>query len=216
MGKKKNKGGDEYSLERVIELANTSGASILIRPTGATGTGMAQKKDTSNYTSGNEPDLSPTDALYHSMHTNISSIKSDLSDTKTDLNITKNNMQGKVDDLRKELEGKIDTKIDGKYFWGAVSVLVLLGVVIYSLSYEPLISKVNQFEQKFSSKEDLEHLRETVNANNNFTNSTFATKTHLGKIEDTVKNNSEEIKLLGSSSKNTGTIGKENKAVQNN
>lgn len=51
-------------------------------------------------------------------------------------------------DVKKEFDKKIDSKIDNTYFFGAISVIVVITGLIYILSYQPMINKVDSIEKE--------------------------------------------------------------------
>jgi len=104
---------------------------------------------------------------------NVDAISSKLDKVNGDINDVKDRINTSSEGLRKELEGKIDKKLDHKWFISACAVLSVICVLIYTLSYSGLVSKVesnssdlkdqkNQILNNSSSVEKIEEKIETI------------------------------------------------------
>ena len=76
----------------------------------------------------------------------------DISDIKEKVYKTRGSLSDKInhdiDCVKKDFEKKLDSKIEGTYFWGAVGVITALTLIIFSLSYSPMINKVESIEKE--------------------------------------------------------------------
>ena len=77
--------------------------------------------------------------MSESFNSKYDKLKDDISDVGDKISSSNNN-------LRKELEGKISDKVSNSIFYGAVAVIVTITVIIYSLSYSPLVEKAESNE----------------------------------------------------------------------
>jgi hypothetical protein len=103
---------------------------------------------------------------------------------KLDQNIKQvdNKISNSNDSLRQEMEGKIDNKLDTKIFLYAVSALVVITLLIYTLSYSNLLSDNTDAKNKIRNIENgLERQSEDIKT----------IKSDIDKIED----DQNEIKL---------------------
>jgi hypothetical protein len=73
---------------------------------------------------------------YQQITTDISHLK-DAVHTKIDQNL---------DDVKKDFEIKLKEKIDSLYFYGAVAVIIAFVSLIYTLSYQPMLNKVDEIK----------------------------------------------------------------------
>lgn len=85
---------------------------------------------------------------------------------KDDIHLTKEHIGNCNDQLRLELEAKIDKKLSTDIFYGAVSVIVIIVGIIYCLSYSNMITKVDNIsgsiEKHSSSIKEFENDIESV------------------------------------------------------
>lgn len=79
------------------------------------------------------------------------SINSRYDKLKDDISCVSDKIGQSNSDLREEIDKKLDKKVSEKLFYGAISVVVVLGVLIYSLSYSDLIKDNKQFKTDISS-----------------------------------------------------------------
>lgn len=79
-------------------------------------------------------------------------INTDISGVKDLLNGAKEKIDAKISSeiskVKSDCEGKLNEKVDNKYFYGAVTILVVITTLIGALSYFPLISDFKSLEDK--------------------------------------------------------------------
>lgn len=120
------------------------------------------------------PSYEPTDSgsLILRINENINSRydKLDQNIKQVDDKISNSN-----DSLRQEMEGKIENKLDTKIFLYAISALVVITVLIYTLSYSNLISDNSDAKNKIRNIEnDIDRQSEDIKT----------IKNDIDKIED--------------------------------
>lgn len=92
-------------------------------------------------------------------------INSDIRGLEGQFHSTKENLNAKItseiESVNAKFEKKLDEKIDNKYFFGAIAVLIMLVGIIATLSYYPLIQDVEELKNK-----DIE-IKDSLNKINN-------------------------------------------------
>lgn len=83
--------------------------------------------------------------LHSKLNSDISGLKDKVYETKDSLSFKISN---DIECAKKDLNSLIDNKIDSNYFYGAIAVLMLIGTLIATLSYYPMISDVNELNEK--------------------------------------------------------------------
>lgn len=76
-----------------------------------------------------------------------------IDNLKTEIFSTNEKIGQNTDSLRNELENKIDKKVSEKIFYGAISVIILIAGIIYTLSYSNMITKVENNTQDIDKLE---------------------------------------------------------------
>ncbi|WP_028873212.1 hypothetical protein [Psychroserpens burtonensis] len=130
-------------------------------PSSETSTNFEIKKSESNSLSQshlNENVNSETATIYFKLNENFNSRYDTLNDN---IKTVSDKISDSSQTLRQELEGKIDSKLDTKFYLWTIFALVAITTLIYTLSYSNLVSETKQntnsvksFQKDIDNKND--------------------------------------------------------------
>lgn len=150
---------DEYDLKKSLGKLNQRKEL----PNSQTSTDFEINKSQSsglNQKSLNENLSSETATIYYKLNENFNSRYDNLNNS---IQNVRDKINDSSDTLRQELEGKIDTKLETKFFIWTIVGLVAITTLIFTLSYSNLISETKENTNNVESlKKDMENQKEEI------------------------------------------------------
>jgi hypothetical protein len=137
-----------------------------------------------NQTSLKENLNTETSSIYFQLNESFNSRYDTLNDN---IKTVSDKISNSSDTLRQELEGKIEPKLDTKFFLWTIGALVIITTLIFTLSYSNLVSETKDNSNSVKSLEkDIENQKNEIKDN----------EKDIEKIEK--KQNEIEIKIIKS------------------
>ena len=150
---------DEYDLKQSLNKLNQQKEL----PNSQTSTDFKISKSQSsgiNQKSLNENLNSETATIYFKLNESFNSRYDTLNDS---IQTVRDKISDSSDTLRQELEGKIDSKLETKFFIWTVVALVGITTLIFTLSYSNLISETKENSNSVKSlQKDIENQKEEI------------------------------------------------------
>lgn len=131
---------DDYDLKRSLNKVNQSNNLF----TSQTSSSMSENRQIGtdlNSANLNENIQSETTSYYFKLHESFNSRYDSLNEN---IKIVDNRISDSSLNLRQELEGKLEDKLDTKFFLWAIAALVSIVVLIYTLSYASVIGDTKE------------------------------------------------------------------------
>lgn len=152
---------EDYNLRDSLKKLNQH----QVIPISETSSGIERNKDNQgviNASSLKQQQTNETTGIYIQLNENMNSrydtLNQSIGDVREKIGTTNK-------DLRIELEGKINKKLDFQFFIYAIIVLVTITSLIYTFSYKDVVEKTNANEKRIIVNEGKHNIREASNKN---------------------------------------------------
>lgn len=141
---------DPYDVKANLNKLNKYSDKRSIESTQSTN--ISQDEGNYSYSSSrNTEDLITSITDYKSLVGSISDLKDTFHSNNEKIN---EKVSSKIDTLKADFDGKLNEKVDNKYFYAAITVLVGFITLVYTLSYLPLIEEVKNVKGSSEKTQD--------------------------------------------------------------